>query len=112
MFTETRSIAYADDGYIKVKLIVVLQVLTELKSVLKEDAGLEFNISKTRTLPKGVTQQTVFDVSHNIINAIPIIPHLSTDVLLSSFCPEGFVGIGVPIGADTFVHNFELKHVG
>jgi hypothetical protein len=31
------------------------------------------------------------------------------DVLLVSFCPEGFVGIGVPIGSDVFVQNFVVK---
>ncbi len=29
--------------------------------------------------------------------------------MLDSFCPEGFVGIGVPIGTDTFVRNFVDK---
>ena len=27
----------------------------------------------------------------------------------ASFCPEGFVGIGVPIGTDAFVQNFVAK---
>jgi hypothetical protein len=36
-----------DDGYIKTILSVVLQVLTELKHVLKQDDGLELNFSKT-----------------------------------------------------------------
>ena len=48
---EIRTVTYADDGYIKGKLSETLQVLTELKRVLKEDAGLELNISKP-TLPK------------------------------------------------------------
>jgi hypothetical protein len=34
---------------------------------------------------------------------------LSGDVSLASFCPEGFVGIGVPIGTDAFVQNFVAK---
>ena len=38
-FQGVRAVAYADDGYIKGKLSVVLQVLAEVKSVLKEDAG-------------------------------------------------------------------------
>jgi hypothetical protein len=61
-FQETRTVAYADDGYIKGKLNVALQVLAELKRVLKEDAGLEINV--TSILPKGTTQQTVFDGAH------------------------------------------------
>ena len=40
-FQEARAVAYADDGYIKGKLSVALQVLAELMHVLKEDAGLE-----------------------------------------------------------------------
>jgi hypothetical protein len=37
---------------------------------------------------------------------------LSGDVSLASFCPEGFVGIGVPIGTDAFVQNFVAKTCG
>ena len=33
-------------------------------------------------------------------------PNLNGDVSLASFYPEGFVGIGVPIGTDAFVQNF------
>jgi hypothetical protein len=44
---QARAIAYADDAYIKAKLSVVLQVLAELKHVLKQDAGLELIVSKT-----------------------------------------------------------------
>ena len=62
--------------------------MAELKRVLKEDAGLKLNVNKTSVLPKGV---------------------LSGDVTIGSFCPEGFVGIGVPIGTDAFVQNFVAK---
>jgi hypothetical protein len=48
-------IAYTDDGYIKAKLNVALQVLTDLKHVFKEDAGLDLNVSKTSILHKDVT---------------------------------------------------------
>jgi hypothetical protein len=55
-FQEARAVGYADDGYIKTKLSVVLQVLAELKVVFKTDAGLELNVSNTSILPsKGVT---------------------------------------------------------
>ncbi len=85
-FQEARAIAYADDGYIKAKLSVVLQVLSELKSVFKEDAGLEFNVPKTAILPaKGCTQQAVFDVAHSIIDAIPTLTHLREEIALTPF---------------------------
>jgi hypothetical protein len=55
-FQEGRAIAYADDGYIKAKLSVSLQVLVELEAVFKEGADLELNVAKTVILPaKGVT---------------------------------------------------------
>jgi hypothetical protein len=108
-FQETRTITYTDDGYIKDKLNVTLQVLTDLKYVLKTDVGLEINVSKTSILPKGVTDQTVFDLVQNIIQGKPTLSHLNGDVLLASFCPQGFVGIGVSIGTDVFTQNFVAK---
>ena len=64
-------VTYADDGYIKGNLSVAQQVLTELKHVLKEDAGLELNISKTVILPKAITKQVIFDVTHGFIQDTP-----------------------------------------
>ncbi len=77
--------------------------------VLKEDAGLELNISKTVILPKASTQQAIFDVAHGFINTTPQLTQLSGEVSLDSFCHDGFVGIGVPIGTDTFVKQFVVK---
>ncbi len=108
-FQGARAVAYADDGYVKGKLSEALQVLAELKRVLKEDAGLELNISKTVILPKTITQQAIFDVAHGFINATPQLTQLSAEVSLDSFHPDGFVGIGVPIGTDTFVRQFVAK---
>jgi hypothetical protein len=56
-----------------------------------------------------MAQQAVFDVAHSIIAASPTLTHLRTEIALDSFCPEGFVGIGVSIGTDTFVRNFVAK---
>ena len=83
-FPETRTVVYADDDYVKTKLSVTLQVLTELKRVLKEDVGLEFNVNKTTVLPKGVSQEVVFKVAHGIINTSPTLGHLSGNVVLDS----------------------------
>ncbi len=48
------SVAYADDGYIKAKLSVALEVLSDIKHVLREDAGLDLN-DKTKILLKGIS---------------------------------------------------------
>ena len=101
-----RSTQKADDGYIKAKLCTALQVLAELKAVFKADAGLELNVVKTSILPKGVTVQSVFDMTQTIMQATANLAHLRNDFLVDSFCPEGFIGIGVPIGTDAFVQSF------
>ncbi len=106
---EARAIAYADDGYIKAKLSIALQVLAELKAVFKADAGLELNVVKTSILPKGVTTQAVFDMTQTIMQATTSLAHLRNDFHVDSFCPEGFIGIGVPIGTDAFVQSFVAK---
>jgi hypothetical protein len=49
------AVAYADDGYIKAKLSIALQVLSDIKHVLKEDAGLALNFNKTKILVKGIS---------------------------------------------------------
>ncbi len=102
-------VTYDDNGYIKGKLSEVLQVLPELKSVLKQDAGLELNISKTVILPKVITQKTIFDVVHDFINVTPQLTQLSDEVSIDSFLPDGFVGIVVTIATDTFVRHFVAK---
>jgi hypothetical protein len=94
---------------------VALEVLADLKHVLKEDAGLDLNISKTSVLPKSVTQQVVFDVAHIIINNNPTLTPLNVDGCLPRFfLPEGFVqpGIGAPSALMLLFRNLLLKHVG
>ena len=88
-FQETRTVTYTDDGYIKGKLSVSLQVLTELHRVLKEDAGSEIssrppllNLTKTSIVPKETTQQVVFDVAHNIIDDNPPLTQFNADISL------------------------------
>ena len=106
LFGYFKAIAYADDGYIKGKLSIALQVLAELKDVFKADAGLKLNVSKTSILSKGVTAQAVFDMTQTIMQATSSLAHLRNDFLVASFYPEGFIGIGVPIVTDAFVQSF------
>ncbi len=97
-YPQSRALVYSDDGYIKVKMSVALQALADLQHVVHVDAGLDLNVPKTSVLPKGITHQAVFDTVQNIINSSPTLDALSGNVSPVSFCPEGFVGIGVPIG--------------
>ncbi len=45
---------------------------------------------------------------HTITHQGVRVPH-GTQCILHSFCPEGFVGIGVRLGTDTLVQNFVVK---
>jgi hypothetical protein len=85
-FQEDRTITYADDGYINTKLNVVLLILDELKRVLKQDIGLDLNVSRTSVLPRGTTQEDVCDVVHNIINHRPVLTHLYVTVCGLAWC--------------------------
>jgi hypothetical protein len=82
-------LAFADDGYIKAKMSVALQVLADLQHALHEDAGLDLNVSKTSFLPKGLSKDDAFDVAQNFINNNPTPATLSGNVSLASFCPTG-----------------------
>ena len=84
-------------------------MLAELKRVLKEDAGLELNISKAVILPKVITKQVIFDVEHVFIQDTPQLTQLRGEDSLDSLRPDGFEGIGVSIGTDTFVKQFVAK---
>jgi hypothetical protein len=70
-----------DDGFIKAKLSVALQVLAELKHVLKLDGDLELNVSTTSILPRASLprQPSMWRRTSYMVN-------VSGDVLLASFC--------------------------
>ena len=48
-------------------------------------------------------------MAHSTIAASPALIQLSGDISREPFCPEGFIGIGVPIGTDAFVRSFVAK---
>jgi hypothetical protein len=66
-------------------------------------------IFQTDILPKVITQQAIFDVVHGFINATPQLTHLSDEVSLDSFLPDGFADIVVSSGTETFVSQFVVK---
>ena len=69
----------------------------------------QVNISKTVILPKAITQQVIFDVSHVFIDDTPQLTQFSVEVSLDSFHPDDFVVIGVSIVTDTFARQFLTK---
>jgi hypothetical protein len=100
------AVAYADDGYIKAKLSVALEVLSDIKHVLKEDAGLALNFDKTKILVKGISAADAHAAAQRMLNADPSLAHLSPLLSPASFVVDGYIGLGVPIGTDAFIQHF------
>ena len=91
-YQDACAVAYADDGYIKAKLSVALEVLSDIKLVLKEDAGLDIN-DKTKILVRGITSAEAHAAAQRLLADDPSLTHLGP--LLT---PEAFVdnrGCGV-----------------
>ncbi len=103
---------YADDGYIKAKLSIALQVLVELKAVFKADAGLELNVSKTSILPKGVTAQAAFDMARTIMQATPTLTHLTKKVSLIPSALKVSLALACQLALMPLYGVLWLKHVG
>ena len=102
------AVTYADDGYIKAKLSVALEVLSDIKQVLKEDAGLALN-DRTKILVKGISAADAHAAAQRLLIADPSLAHLSpASPLLSPafFVVAGCIGLGVPIGTDAFIQHF------
>ena len=45
-FPDARAVAYADDGFVKDRLLSVLRILAELKFAFKQDLGMELTLHK------------------------------------------------------------------
>jgi hypothetical protein len=63
-------VAFADDNdcYIKSKLSVALEVLSDIKHVLKEDVGLDLDFDKTKILVKGISVTDAHAAGHLMFN--------------------------------------------
>jgi len=86
------------------KLSVALELLSDLKHVLKEDAGLSLNFdstqkSKTKFLVKGIS-------ATRMLAANPSLDHLRPLLSPAFFVVGGYIGLGVPIGTDAFIQHF------
>ncbi len=86
------AVAYADDGYIKAKLSVALEVLSD-----KEDAGLSLNFdstqkSKTKFLVKGISAADAHAAALRMLTANPSLDHLRPLLSPACFVVDGYIG--------------------
>jgi hypothetical protein len=93
------AVVYADNGNIKAKLSIALEV--------KEDAGLALNFNKTTILVKGISAADAHALPHSACS-MPIPPSRTSVPMLSpaSFVVDGYIRLGVPIGTDAFIQHF------
>jgi hypothetical protein len=80
-------------------------VLSDIKQVLKEDAGLALN-DKTKILVKGISAADEHAAAQRLLIADPSLAHLSPPLSPASFVVDGYIGLGVPIGTDALFQHF------
>ena len=95
------AVAYSDDSYIKAKVSVALEVLSDIKLFLKEVCGLDMN-NKTKILVKGYLGGRGARCRTGLLIADPSLVHLSPLHSPTSFEVDGYIGLGVPICTDAF----------
>jgi hypothetical protein len=83
---------------------VALEVLSDIKHVLKEDAGLALN-DKTKILIKGISAADAHAAAQHLLIADPSLTHFSPLPSPASFVVDGYIGLGVPIGTDAFIQH-------
>ena len=104
------AVAYADDGYIKAKLSVALEVLSDIKLVLKEDAGLDIN-DKTKILVRGITAAEAHAAAQRLLAADPSLAHLGPLLTPEAFVDNGYIGLGVPMMMMPFICSCRNKKI-
>jgi hypothetical protein len=87
------AVLYTDDGYIKAKLSIALEVLSDIKHVLKEDAGLALNFDKTKILVKGISAADAHAAAQRMLNADPSLAHLRPLLSPASFVVDGYIAL-------------------
>ena len=79
-----RALAYADDECINAKLGDALKIYSELKHVFHEDAGLDFNVLKTKI--KDISaDDTCAAAAKHIIDTDPTLTHLAPNMNANTF---------------------------
>jgi hypothetical protein len=70
-------------------------VLSDIKHVLREDAGLEFN-DKTKILVKGISAAEAHTAAQRMLTADPSLAHLGPLLAPTAFVDDGYIGLRVP----------------
>ena len=82
-----------------------IEVLSDIKQVLKEDAGLALN-DKTKILVNGISAADSHAAAQRLLIAYPSLVHLSPLLSPASFEVDGYIGLRVPIGTVAFIQHF------
>jgi hypothetical protein len=83
-------------------------VLSDIKHVLHEDSGLDLN-DKTKILVKGILAAEAHTAAQHLLTPDPSLAHLGPLLAPTAFVDDRYIGLGVPIGTDVFVHFVKKK---
>jgi hypothetical protein len=83
-----------------------VEVLSDMKHVLQDDADLALNFEKSKILVPGISAADAHAAAQHMLNADPSLAHLRPVLSPASFVVDGYIGLGVPIGTDAFIQHF------
>jgi hypothetical protein len=83
-------------------------MLSDIKLVLKQDAGLDIN-NKTKILVRGITAAEAHAAAQPLLAADLSLAHLGPLLTPEAFADNCYIGLGVPIGTDAFIQHFVAK---
>ena len=83
-----------------------VEVLSDIKHLLQEDADLALNFEKSKILVQGISAADAHAAAQHMLNADPSLAHLRPVLSLASFVVDGYIGLGVFIGTDAFIQHF------
>ena len=116
-YPSARAAAFADDGFVRDRLLTVLRILAALKHAFKEDLGMELTLPKCKVLIPGLSQEDANDAIRSVISSHAELSSLhdmvSDEALARHFMTiqdvvkvDGLTCVGVPIGTPAFMRDW------
>ena len=107
------AVAYADDGYIKAKLSITLEVLSRLGHQAFTQGGRwprsQFRQDQDSRQGYSISAADAHAAAQRMLNADPSLAHLRPLLSPASFVVDGYIGLGVPIGLILLSSTLSVK---
>ncbi len=112
-----RAVAFADDGFVHDDLLKALLACADIKTVTKEDSGLDLQLLKCTVYIKGHTIQEdrrkVRDCieSDEALHGLRNLLHESGNPADDPIQVDGIKCVGIPVGTDQYTSTFVYNKV-